>query len=285
MPKFIKKHFEKESKKSIKKIFGKPFQSSKINRFGQRPISNFDVRESLLAKSNDTKNRPFSFFDPDTFIEKTADAETVLSKPYIPYAYLPLRSRRLRTGRLGGLLASVNIDFKTRNSIKKKVFPDDYFTNSEYVCRKIINYLCKDGKKRRSYGIFNKLIVALRKRKIFSPRQYITKVILSLRPLVTLRKNMVSGVVKKVPSSINVQSSVSVALNWFILSARARSERTIVEKLVAECLDVFSKRKCGSKKKKIDHYKAVYANRYLIYKKHPAFNKKKRMVGENVSFS
>jgi small subunit ribosomal protein S7 len=197
---------------------------------------------------------------------------------YTPYSYLSSSVWRLRTGPLGSLLASPNIDFKTRYGLKTKSYPDAYFVTKEYICRKIINCICKNGKKRLAYGIFNSFILELRNRNVFSPREYVTKAVLSLRPLATLRKNIVSGVVKKIPSSINMQSSVSVALNWFVRSARDRTERTMVERLVGECLDILSNRKCLSKNKKLEHYKIIHANRYLIYNKKDSHFKSKAVV-------
>jgi small subunit ribosomal protein S7 len=188
-----------------------------------------------------------------------------------PFHYLPERAKKLRKGPLKNFFAPYTFTPQFRQRIKEQSVADIYFTTPDYVCLKILNLITKKGKKRVAYGIFSKTLLVLKKKNIKFPRQMICRLILSLRPLAGLRKKIVSGVVKKFPAPISLQASISVALHWFIKSVRMRFEKSMVDKLVAECLDLYNKKSCLSKKKQQDFHKQIYQSRYLLRRPFSSF--------------
>jgi ribosomal protein S7 len=188
-----------------------------------------------------------------------------------PFYYLPERAKKLRNGPLKNLFAPYKFTPQIRQRIKEQSISNVYFTTPDYICLKILNLITKQGKKRTAYGIFNRTLLGLKKKNIKFPRQAICRLILSLRPLAALKKKVVSGVVKKFPSPISLQSSISIALHWFIKSVRLRFEKSMVEKLIAEFLDLHNKKNCFSKKKQQDFHKQVYQSRYLLRRPFSSF--------------
>jgi small subunit ribosomal protein S7 len=67
-----------------------------------------------------------------------------------------------------------------------------------------------------------------------------------------------------VPIEVNPTRRTSLALRWLIGYARARSERTMVQKLAGEILDAAGQRG-GAVKKKDDTHKMAEANKAFAH--------------------
>jgi ribosomal protein S7 len=201
------------------------------------------------------------------------------NKKLDPYFYEPESMRKFRFGRFWGSFFSANYDYTARKWLCANQISTSYYLTSDYICHKLINKMMKNGEKQVIYNIFFKVVSALKKEfDVIDPRPNIVRAIMKLRPLVSFKKIVVSGITRKVPASISVRSSVNVALGWFVSSVRSRKEKTIAARLVHEFVSLNFDKPCQSFKKKVEYHGLAKINRYLIKRVPFLKNKKKKTV-------
>ena len=86
----------------------------------------------------------------------------------------------------------------------------------------------------------------------------------SVRPAVEVKSRRVGGSTYQVPIEVNDRRGMALSMRWIILSARKRSEKTMVAQLVAEIVDACQGRGAAFKKK-IDTHKMADANKAFAH--------------------
>ncbi len=145
---------------------------------------------------------------------------------------------------------------------KRKVVPDPKY-NSEVVA-KFINCLMKDGKKSIARSIFYEALDIIAKRTKKDPLEVFNKALENTKPLMEVRSRRVGGATYQVPIEVRPSRAQALAIRWLINYARARSGKSMAEKLAAELLDAYNNRG-GAIKKKEDTHRMAEANKAFAH--------------------
>lgn len=151
---------------------------------------------------------------------------------------------------------------RKRKAIVREVLPDPKY--NDVVLSKFMNCLMKKGKKSIAekivYGAFD--IIA---EKTKQPALEVFKTALeNVKPLVKVVSRRVGGSNYQIPMEVNDKNGTALAFRWLISYSRARSEKTMTEKLAAELIAAF-KKEGSSIKKREDTHKMADANKAFAH--------------------
>jgi len=85
-----------------------------------------------------------------------------------------------------------------------------------------------------------------------------------VRPKVEVKSRRVGGATYQVPVEVRPERRNALAIRWIINFAKARSGKTMAEKLAAELLDAYNERG-GSVKKRDDTHRMAEANKAFAH--------------------
>ena len=141
---------------------------------------------------------------------------------------------------------------------KREVLPDPMYNN--IVVTKLINNIMLDGKKGVAqnivYGAFE--IVAEKTGK--DPLEVFLAAMENIMPVLEVKARRVGGATYQVPMEVRPERRQTLGLRWLTVYSRARSERTMKERLANEIMDAVNNLGASIKKKEETH-KMAEANR------------------------
>jgi small subunit ribosomal protein S7 len=82
----------------------------------------------------------------------------------------------------------------------------------------------------------------------------------NISPSLEVRSRRVGGATYQVPVEVRPERRQALALRWLLASARARNEKTMVDRLSAELIDASNNRGAAVKKRE-DTHRMAEANR------------------------
>jgi small subunit ribosomal protein S7 len=118
---------------------------------------------------------------------------------------------------------------------KRRIAPDPVF-GSQTVAR-IINKLMKGGKKSVAERIFYGALQMIREETGGNPLEVFQRAFRNIMPVLEVRPRRVGGATYQVPIEVGAQRQLTLTIRWLINAARARHERTMVERLARELMD------------------------------------------------
>lgn len=151
---------------------------------------------------------------------------------------------------------------RRREVPKREVLPDPVY-GSELVSR-MINRLLMDGEKTVAERIFYRSMELIEKRTGEDPLKLFKRSLENAKPMMETKSRRVGGSTYQVPIEVNPRRRTSLGMRWLVASARARSERTMVEKLTNELIDAANNRG-GAVRKKEDVHRMADANRAFAH--------------------
>ena len=141
---------------------------------------------------------------------------------------------------------------------KRDVLADPLYNNK--VVTKLINNIMLDGKKgvaqKIVYGAFTKVEEKTGKPAI----EVFEEAMNNVMPALEVKARRIGGATYQVPIEIRPERRQTLGLRWLVSYARARSERTMQERLAGEILDACNNAG-GAFKKKEDTHRMAEANR------------------------
>ena len=141
---------------------------------------------------------------------------------------------------------------------KREVLPDPMYNN--VVVTKLINNIMLDGKKGVAqsivYGAFE--IIAEKTGK--DALEVFTQAMENIMPVLEVKARRVGGATYQVPMEVRPERRQTLGLRWLTVYSRARSERTMKERLANEIMDAVNNLGASIKKKEETH-KMAEANR------------------------
>ena len=147
---------------------------------------------------------------------------------------------------------------RRRKNVKRDVTPDARY--SDLLVAKFMNVMMMDGKKsvveRILYSAFDLIEVKLSE----DPLVVFKKALSNVAPFVEVRSRRVGGATYQVPVDVRSERKQALSIRWLIQSARARSNTTMIDKLVAEFVDAFNGKGAAVKKRE-DTHKMAEANK------------------------
>jgi len=154
---------------------------------------------------------------------------------------------------------------RRRRAIKREIEPDPKF-NSPLVA-KFINCLMKDGKKSIAEKIFYEALNIIEKKNSEAPSLELFKKAVELaKPVLEVRSRRVGGATYQVPTEVRSERRQSLAFRWIINFARARSGKSMAEKLAAEILDILAGQGATVKKREDTHRMAEANKAFAHYR-------------------
>ena len=145
---------------------------------------------------------------------------------------------------------------------KRQVLPDPKF--KDIVISKFMNQIMLDGKKstaeRIVYGAFDLVEEKAKK----DPVEVFHAALEAISPAVEVRSRRVGGATYQVPVEVRDNRRVALSIRWVIQNAKARSGRSMAEKLTGEIVDAYNNAG-GSIKKKEDVHRMAEANKAFAH--------------------
>lgn len=145
---------------------------------------------------------------------------------------------------------------------KREKLPDLKF--NDLMVQRLINCVMLDGKKstasRIVYGAFSVIETKLKD----DPLKIFHKAMDNIKPEIEVKARRVGGATYQVPVEVRLNRKLSLGIRWLIRYSRARSERTMIERLASELIDAYNN-KGGSVKKREDTHKMAEANKAFAH--------------------
>ncbi len=132
------------------------------------------------------------------------------------------------------------------------------------IVAKFINSLMVKGKKSTAERVFYGAMDIVAKRLSEEPLKVFKRALDNIKPVLEVKARRVGGATYQVPVEIRPQRRAALGMRWLITYARARGEKTMVEKLAAEVIDAASNRGSSIKKRE-DTHKMAEANKAFAH--------------------
>lgn len=150
-----------------------------------------------------------------------------------------------------------------KGSVKPRVIEPDLVYESVLV-HKLINKIMLDGQKEKARKIVYNALKIVEEKTGKKGDEALLEVLEKARPLVELKPRRVGGATYQIPVEVEPQRGIKIALKWLVKYSRDRSEKTMVERLSKEMLDILSDQGATMKKRDETH-KMAEANRAFAH--------------------
>ena len=141
---------------------------------------------------------------------------------------------------------------------KREVLPDPVY-NSVMVTR-LVNNVMYDGKKGVAYKIVYGAFDLIKDKTGNDPLEMFEKAMSNVMPELEIKARRVGGATYQVPLEVRPARRETLGLRWLTNYARARSERTMAQRLAGEIMDACNGQG-GAFKKCEDVHKMAEANK------------------------
>ena len=148
------------------------------------------------------------------------------------------------------------------NVPKREVLPDPVYGN--VVVAKLINSIMLDGKKGTAQKIVYQAFDTIKAKTGEEPIEVFEKAMKNIMPEVEVKARRIGGANYQVPIEVRPERRQTLGLRWLTTYTRARSERTMAERLAAELMDA-ANGTGASVKKREDTHKMAEANRAFAH--------------------
>ena len=148
------------------------------------------------------------------------------------------------------------------NIARRDVLPDPLY-NSKLVTR-LINNIMLDGKK----GVAQKIVYGafdiVKEKTGKDPLEAFEQAMENIMPVLEIKARRVGGATYQVPMEVRPERRQTLGLRWLTAYSRARSERTMAERLAGEIMDAANNTGAAVKKREEVH-KAAEANKAFAH--------------------
>jgi len=150
-----------------------------------------------------------------------------------------------------------------RNKPPKRVPLADPMFNSVDIA-KFINRLMRRGKKSVAERIFYTSFERIKEKTKEEPLEIFNKALKNVTPLVEVKARRIGGSTYQVPIEVKPERGMALGSNWLISSAKARSGKSMVDKLTNEIMDAANSIGASVKKRE-DTHKMAEANKAFAH--------------------
>ena len=137
------------------------------------------------------------------------------------------------------------------NTPKREVLPDPVYGN--VVVAKLINSIMLDGKKGVAHKIVNDAFDQIKEATGEEPIEVFEKAMANIMPQVEVKARRIGGANYQVPIEVRPERRQTLGLRWLTQYTRARSERTMSERLAKELMDAANGLGASVKKREDTH--------------------------------
>ena len=148
------------------------------------------------------------------------------------------------------------------NVPKREVLPDPMYRS--VLVTKLINSVMLDGKK----GVAQKVVYGafdiVKEKTDKDPVEVFTAALENIMPSLEVKARRVGGATYQVPVEVRPERRQTLGLRWLTTYARARSERTMKERLAGELMDAANNTGAAVKRRE-DVHKNAEANKAFAH--------------------
>jgi len=145
---------------------------------------------------------------------------------------------------------------------KRDVLPDPLY-NSKLVT-KLINSIMYDGKKGVAQKVVYSAFDIINQKSGKNPLEVFEQAMENVMPALEVKARRVGGATYQVPMEVRPERRQTLGLRWLTTYSRARSEKTMRERLAGEILDA-SNSLGSAVKKREDTHKMAEANKAFAH--------------------
>ena len=145
---------------------------------------------------------------------------------------------------------------------KRDVLPDPVYQSK--LVTKLINNIMYDGKKGVAQKIVYDAFEMVREKTGKEPLDAFNEAMENIMPQLEVKARRVGGANYQVPIEVRPERRQTLGLRWITAYSRARSERTMAERLAGEIMDACNGTG-GAVKKKEDTHKMAEANKAFAH--------------------
>ncbi len=151
---------------------------------------------------------------------------------------------------------------RRNRATRRPIKPDVKFNNR--LVSSFINKLMQDGKKTIAASIFYDALDIVSERTKKSGLEVFEQAVKNATPMIEVRPRRVGGATYQIPLEVRPERRQSLAIRWMVSAARARSGKSMAEKLAAEFMDAANNQGATVKKRE-DTHRMAEANRAFAH--------------------
>jgi len=151
---------------------------------------------------------------------------------------------------------------RRRSAQKREILPDPKYHDK--LVTKFINNMMLDGKKSLSERIFYSSMDLMQAKESEDAIALFKKAVENTKPVLEVKSRRVGGATYQVPVEVRSDRKQALSIRWLLASAKARTERTMEERLANELIDAANKRGAAIKKKE-DVHRMAEANKAFAH--------------------
>lgn len=148
------------------------------------------------------------------------------------------------------------------NVPKREVMPDPIY--DDIVVTKLINNIMLDGKKGIAEGIVYGAFDYVEEKTGEEPLEVFYKAMNNIMPVLEVKARRIGGATYQVPVEVRQERRETLGLRWLVRYARARGEKTMIERLAKEIMDAANNTGASVKKREEVH-KMAEANKAFAH--------------------
>ena len=145
---------------------------------------------------------------------------------------------------------------------KRDVLPDPVYNDK--VVTRLINNIMLDGKKGTAQKIVYGAFEIIKEKLDKDPVEVFRAAMDNIMPVLEVKARRVGGATYQVPMEVRPERRQTLGLRWLTTYSRARSERTMAERLAAEIIDATNNLGSAVKKRE-DTHKMAEANKAFAH--------------------
>ncbi len=145
---------------------------------------------------------------------------------------------------------------------QREVIPDSRYGSTEVT--KFINMLMLDGKKSLAEKIFYDAMQNIEMKTGQPAMNVFRQALQNAKPILEVRSRRVGGATYQVPMEVSYRRRDSLARRWLVQYSRARSGKTMAQRLAGELLDA-ARGDGGAVRKKEDVHRMADANKAFAH--------------------
>ena len=147
--------------------------------------------------------------------------------------------------------------------IAKRESPPDAKYGSTTVAKFIVKIMLRGQKSTAEHVAYDAMEIASQRLNI-SPAELLEQAIENATPLIRVKPRRVGGATYQVPIEVAKHVGRSLAMRWLVASARARSGKSMAEKLAGELIDA-AQGQGPTIKKRDDIHRMAEANKAFVH--------------------
>ncbi|HET9000637.1 MAG TPA: 30S ribosomal protein S7 [bacterium] len=150
-----------------------------------------------------------------------------------------------------------------KGAVSRRPTPPDLVFSNQTVTR-LVNKVMTRGKKSTAERIVYLALDSVKEKSGKEPVKVLEQALHNIMPVLEVRPRRVGGATYQVPVEVRPERRVSLGMRWLVQYARARSGRTMRDKLAAEILDASNSAGAAVKRRE-DTHKMAEANKAFAH--------------------